>query len=268
MRKNYPRYLEAYVYYSSLKDISKLSTITERNEVFRKMETTKMRKKSINLDHLPKIYDETKDLGLVAEEIWPLLTKVSHALSADADTKGDFLLYFYENLPFFFKTYQRYAGYPFTAFLVSYFKNLFNNFIRARRRREIREVRYRDSLAKIPWQASLCYEDSIREDKQKLDSLPMESRLLAKLYLGCELSLEELKSLVDTIKSPEKVSDFLTQRRQRKEKEFLVALKRKRLTPKQKIGEYEHLAKFFSISRSTVSRRLEATFFHLREGSV
>ena len=227
------------------------------------MKVVRTNKNHVNLNHLPELYNETKDLGRVAEEIWPFLMQMPYSFVRDVDVKNDFLLHFYEHLPLFFETYQRYKHSPFTPFLVRYSKNLFNNFIRHYRRRQISESRFCETFIKRSERDSFYSQDSsaISNSRQTLDDLPMEHRLITKLYFGLELNLEELKFLVGRVKSPQQVADFLTERRHRKGRKG----KKKKSKAKKtyadncNIRELGHLAEFFSVSKSTIFRRLETS---------
>ena len=232
------------------------------------MKATKRKKDCTNLDHLPKLYGETKDLGLVAQEILPFLMKVPRAFTTDIDIKSDFLLHFYEKLDIFFETYERYIDSPFTPFLLKYSKNLFSNFIRSYRCKKIIEVPYYESFTDLGVETSLCYYDAEKyqeEDERILDRLPMKYRLTLKLYLGVPLNLEELKCLVDIIQSPEKVTDFLIGRYKRKESKLQRIETKGMYKRGSNIGEAIHLAKLFSVSKSTISRRLQFSFYFLHK---
>ena len=238
------------------------------------MEVTKRKREYIDLDHIPRVYDETKDLTQITEEIWPFLMQMLCMFVRDVDIRNDFLLHFYERLPLFFETYQRYTQSPFTPFLVTYSKNLFNNFIRHHRRKQIKESHYYESLVKKPVQDSFYYREelgdlgnlgTIEDSNQVLAYLPMDYKVMAKLYLGIELSLEELRFLVEKINSPQRVADFLTERRQRKERECQNYKAKRIYRDNRNIRELAHLAKFFSVSKSTISRRLEASTRYLHK---
>ncbi len=198
------------------------------------MNQSKMRKKSSygSMDHLPKLYSDSKSTSRIMEEVWEFVASNASRRTSEIDIVNDFCLHFYEKIPHCFQKHSRNSSVPFTAFLVHYIDFLFCNFIRDYRRKQIDEsARCEDytfseregSILGIGNKIGLCWKnysvDDTRFDREKynIDNLPPKLCLIVKLYLGSNLQIQEMRQLVQETGCPNKASHFLKKRQKRQE---------------------------------------------------
>ncbi len=260
----------------------------------------------LNLEHLPAIYANTKSLTVIIEEVWEIIVKYTHALHKNTNEKeiiDDFCVHFYENLPNCFTAYEKRRHIPFAAFMLSYQKNLFYNFIRFKERRKLQQdLHYEISPPQKSTDLFFIRNAFFLEEKTKekyFSCVPILLRITAKLYVGMELTIEELKLLVYETKCPQKASQFLMERRERQERRMKLwekyenrkahlhslihradsmekereLIERKHKTQKiaeakTAIHEMAHLSRLFGVSKSTICRRLAIAANHLEKSKA
>ena len=259
--------------------------------------TLKGKEEQKNLEYIAQKYFETKDLTLAAEELWPLLVTIPRFYVKDPEIRSNFFVHLYENLPALFESYKKHKQAAFKPYLLQYSKNLFFNFIRNYRRKEIKEVIHHDLPDELN-RANNKYNDDknfsgnhigeLELKAKSINKLSLAHRVLVKLYFGLELDLKELEEFVIQVGSPIQVEYFLKERRGRKKTEVdnqkkyenrkahlhylmhrakskpqvrALAQRKNRAieiyNEKRSISEVTNLAKLFSVSKSTIYRRLE-----------
>ena len=273
---------------------------------FQKKIQENMHAGSQDLNHLPELYKKTNDLSRVIQEMWGHIVKNTYIIVRNinrVDTISDFCVYSFENLPKCFAAYNKNTHVPFSAFLFAYQKHLFQNFLRSEMRKEIKPRLYFEIFShyknhSVPSALPLSSK-SEENGSPHFHGLPLRLRIIAKLYVGMELNIIELRLLVQMVKCPQRVADFLMERKRRLEKtigireryearkahlQCLMHLadtekkahafkcqKRKThavLKSKINIHEASHLARLFKVSKSTMYRRLRTAAFHLDKEAV
>ncbi len=249
-----------------------------------------------SIEHLPALYKETQSVSKVAEEIWPLIYQQVFPLVNDVDVVSDFCLYFYERIPKCFEVFEKSVGVPFYPFLITYSKNLLKNFLRYHKRRRLEQdllLEYYNLQHPGSYLATNHHEESCdnylnEELYNPIAKLDIKYRTVIKLYLGIDLLVDELKYLLmDLLIKPSTLSEFLSERRVRKDKHSSLLHKyrdrsshlqslllrsttneqREKLLHKKhriknmldkrlKLKEMTHVARLLKVNKSTISRYL------------
>ena len=192
--------------------------------------------KKFELDHLPSLFEKTKNVARIAEELWQVVYKISLPIVKDVDVVSDFCLHFYERIPQLFETYKKNSNSPFIGFLKVYTKHLLKNFLRYRNRKEFEDDLYLEyyRLQKPDIFSVASYTDKVRANFLEemlpdevmlnglLENVKLKKRTISKLYLGVDLTIYELKYLVTIVETPLALAKFLIERRKRKNDHSLI----------------------------------------------
>ena len=132
-------------------------------------------------------------------------------LARDADLVGDFYVHFCERVELCMELYRERQHIPVRAFLATFLRHEFMNFIRKRRRRTLKEERHRAPVYDRD-AGGLPGLITLQRSLRKLDE---NDRLLVKLQYGLDPELDDLKVLVSLAGGPLAI-DTLRRFRERK----------------------------------------------------
>ncbi|HNF28557.1 MAG TPA: sigma-70 family RNA polymerase sigma factor [Leptospiraceae bacterium] len=232
-------------------------------------------------------YWETENLTKFMEKCSPwILQYCAKRLRKDPDVVGDFYVHFYERAPRCLDKYKSRQHIPFPAYLATYLRHEFNNFIRGKERSGFSEYASGD----LSERSAVTETSSSLSADHLIRNLPASLRLPIKLYYGLMLDTGDLRIIASRYDDPNEAVFFLTEIQARKEKildkmsrlqdraarlNYLIhtAGTRKNenetvwrrwkqrtelfLNRDQAVCTVGELATLFGVNKSTISRRLE-----------
>ncbi len=173
-----------------------------------------------DLEHLPAYYWQAKDIGQFMQYASGFITNfIRRRLTGDPDLAADYYLHFYERAESCLIRFRERQHLPFAAYLATYLRHDFYNYMRAQKRRVIPKNLEADiTIFAVRQRSAHSREKGQNRLMQLIESLPQETCLAVKLYHGFELNLSELRLFVEKSPSPAKAADFLASLRHRQKK--------------------------------------------------